>query len=46
VLGAALGVAVYRLTWLRRVEIDVAKLYHFEHDPHGIFHPQQGGGRC
>jgi aquaporin Z len=46
VLGAALGVAVYRLTWLRRVEIDVAKLYHFEHDPHGIFHPRRGGGRC
>lgn len=43
VLGAVLGVAVYRLTWLRRLEIEVAKLYHFEHDPHGIFHPRTGG---
>jgi aquaporin Z len=36
--GAVLAVAVYRFTWLRHVEIEVAKLYHFEHDPHGIFH--------
>ena len=36
-IGALLGVATYRFTWLRHVEIEVAKLYHFEHDPHGIF---------
>jgi aquaporin Z len=36
-IGALLAVAMYRFTWLRRLEIDVAKLYHFEHDPHGIF---------
>jgi aquaporin Z len=36
-VGALLGVVIYRYTWLRRVEIEVAKLYHFEHDPHGIF---------
>ena len=36
-LGALLGVALIRWTWLRRLEIDVAKLYHFELDPHGIF---------
>ena len=35
--GMLLGVALFRFTWLRRVEIEVAKLYHFEHDPHGIF---------
>ena len=35
--GALLGVSLYRLTWLRQLEIEVAKLYHFEHDPHGIF---------
>lgn len=40
VTGALLGVAVYRLTWLRRVEFEVAKLYHFEHDPHGFFRNQ------
>lgn len=37
VIGALLSVMLYRFTWLRRIEIDVAKLYHFEHDPHGIF---------
>lgn len=36
-LGAALAVAVHRLPWLRRFEMEVAKLYHFEHDPRGIF---------
>lgn len=36
-IGMALGVAVYRATWLNRLEIEVAKLYHFEHDPHRIF---------
>jgi aquaporin Z len=38
-LGMALAVIVYRVTWLNRLEIEVAKLYHFEHDPHGIFTP-------
>jgi len=37
ILGAIAGVIVYRVTWLRRLEIEVAKLYHFDHDPHGIF---------
>ena len=37
-LGGLLAVAAYRFTWLRNIEIEVAKLYHFEHDPHGIFH--------
>ena len=35
--GTLVGVTLYRFTWLRHIEIDVAKLYHFEHDPHGIF---------
>jgi aquaporin Z len=37
-VGMLVGVALFRFTWLRRIEIEVAKLYHFEHDPHGIFH--------
>lgn len=41
-LGALLGVGAFNWTWLSRLEIEVAKLYHFEHDPHGIFHR---GGR-
>ncbi len=36
-LGALAAVAAHRRTWLRVLEVDVAKLYHFEHDPHGVF---------
>jgi aquaporin Z len=35
--GAMLGVLLFRFTGLREIEIEVAKLYHFHHDPHGIF---------
>ncbi|HUX21149.1 MAG TPA: aquaporin [Spirochaetia bacterium] len=37
-MGALIAVALHRRTWLRSLEVDVAKLYHFEHDPHGVFH--------
>jgi len=37
VLGTLLALAVRRYSWLRRLEFEVAKLYHFEHDPLGIF---------
>jgi aquaporin Z len=37
VIGTLLAVAAYRFSWLRHLEIEVAKLYHFEHDPHGVF---------
>ena len=36
-LGAAAGVLFYKISWLRHVEIEVAKFYHFDYDPHGIF---------
>ncbi len=36
--GTLLGLAAGRFTLLRRFEVEVAKIYHFEHDPHGIFH--------
>lgn len=36
--GAALGVLLFRLRLLRRFESEVAKLYHFDVDLHGIFH--------
>ena len=36
-LGAALAVLVFRLRLLRLFETEVAKLYHFELDLHGIF---------
>ena len=35
-LGTALGAGAHALTRLRRFEVDVAKLYHFAHDPHGV----------
>jgi aquaporin Z len=36
-LGTLLGVAAFRFTGLRWLEIEVAKLYHFEHDRYGVF---------
>ncbi len=35
-LGAVIGFGAHRLTWLRRFEVEVSKLYHFGHDPHGV----------
>jgi aquaporin Z len=35
-LGTFLGLAAYRFTW-RGLEAEVAKIYHFEHDPYGVF---------
>jgi len=35
--GALLAVAVHRWSPLHPLEIEVAKVYHFEHDPHGVF---------
>ncbi len=35
-IGALIAVAV-QTKWIRRLEIEVAKVYHFEHDPYGIF---------
>jgi aquaporin Z len=35
--GAALGVLLFRFRLLRRFESEVAKLYHFDVDLHGIF---------
>jgi hypothetical protein len=32
-----MGVAVNRWTWLKRLEIEVAKFYHFEHDRYSVF---------
>ncbi len=44
-LGALIAVAAHRRTWLRALEVDVAKLYHFEHDPHGVFRWERSTGR-
>ncbi|MEJ2216839.1 MAG: aquaporin [Gemmatimonadota bacterium] len=42
--GVVLGVLLFRFTWLREIEVEVAKLYHFHHDPHGIFGVEAPGG--
>jgi len=47
--GALLAVSSHRLTWLRRFEVEVSKVYHFGHDPHGALcrnrrAPGRGGG--
>lgn len=36
-LGALLALAVHQFSPMKRFEVEVAKLYHFEHDPHGVF---------
>jgi aquaporin Z len=40
-IGALLAEAAFRFTLLRKLEIDVAKLYHFEHDRYGVFRQRQ-----
>jgi aquaporin Z len=42
-IGMLLGVALHRFSWMKKFEIEVAKIYHFHHDRHGIFKP--GAGR-
>ena len=35
--GALIGAVVHKFSLFKKFEIKVAKLYHFEHDRHGIF---------
>ncbi len=37
VIGTLIAIGVHRLPLLNRFEIIIAKIYHFEHDPYGIF---------
>ncbi len=45
IAGMLIAVFLYRYSPLRAIEIEVAKLYHFEHDRYGLFSParQQAG---
>jgi aquaporin Z len=36
-VGTLLGLGVHKLTWLKHLEVEVAKLYYFEHDPYRVF---------
>jgi aquaporin Z len=40
-LGTGLALAVGQFSWLRAFEAEVAKVYHFDHDPHGVFRPSR-----
>jgi len=35
--GMFISLAVLRFSWLKKFEVEVAKIYHFQHDWHGIF---------
>jgi aquaporin Z len=35
--GVFIGVAIHRFSWLKRFEVEIAKIYHFELDRYGIF---------
>ena len=32
-----IGVGIHRFSWLKRFEVEAAKIYHFEHNMYGIF---------
>ncbi len=36
-LGTLITISLHKATWLRYLEIEVAKMYHFDHDPYHIF---------
>jgi len=36
-LGTLLALSLQRVLWFHRFEIEVAKIYHYGHDPFGIF---------
>jgi aquaporin Z len=36
-IGMFIGVGIHAFTWLKRFEVGVAKIYHFEHDRYGVF---------
>jgi aquaporin Z len=42
VLGALIGILSFRISWFRKLEIEVAKVYHFEIDKHGLFSGRLG----
>ncbi|HTV61180.1 MAG TPA: aquaporin [Verrucomicrobiae bacterium] len=35
--GMLIGIALHEFTWLGRLKIGVAKIYHFDHDRYGVF---------
>lgn len=44
-IGMFLGVALHEFSWLKRFEIEVAKLFHFGHDRYGVFSKRLPGNK-
>ena len=44
-IGMFLSLAIHRLSWLKRFEVEIAKIYHFKLDRYGIFHPGRLAGK-
>ncbi len=40
-IGMFIGVGLHRFSGLRRFEVGIAKIYHFQHDRYGIFKPDR-----
>jgi len=40
-IGMWLGLGLHRFSWLKRFEIEIAKIYHFQHDRYGVFGTDQ-----
>ena len=38
-IGMFVGVGLCRFSWPKRFEVEIAKIYHFQHDRYGIFQP-------
>jgi len=36
-IGMLIGVGIHEFSWLKRFEVEIAKIYHFQHDRYGIF---------
>ncbi|HKI69602.1 MAG TPA: aquaporin, partial [Verrucomicrobiae bacterium] len=36
-IGMLIGVAIHQFSWLKKFEVEIAKIYHFEHDWYGFF---------
>jgi aquaporin Z len=36
-IGMFIGLGIKRFSWLKKFEIEIAKIYHFRHDRYGIF---------
>jgi len=40
-IGTLIGLAIHEFPWLKTLRIEVAKIYHFEHDLYGFFKRQE-----